>query len=230
MIVDKDEIVKEYLPLVAKLAREIKSNLPNNIEVDDLIQEGVIALIQSVDRYDPRYGTTFKTYAYTGIKGSMIDYLRRLDYLPKNVRQDIKRLDKELFDFYEKNQRLPSYDELAEMMNLSVEEVKELYNDLILKQYLNLDQYIFDVDNDGFVEVQIESDDNVKEKAWKSILYERLKEAISKLNEKEQMVLSLRFEYDLSLKEIAKILDVTDSRVSQILSVIFVKLRKYMEE
>jgi len=230
LIVDKDEIVKEYLPLVAKLAREIKSNLPNNIEVDDLIQEGVIALIQSVDRYDPRYGTTFKTYAYTGIKGSMIDYLRRLDYLPKNVRQDIKRLDKELFDFYEKNQRLPSYDELAEMMNLSVEEVKELYNDLILKQYLNLDQYIFDVDNDGFVEVQIESDDNVKEKAWKSILYERLKEAISKLNEKEQMVLSLRFEYDLSLKEIAKILDVTDSRVSQILSVIFVKLRKYMEE
>jgi len=116
------------------------------------------------------------------------------------------------------------------MMNLSVEEVKGLYNDLILKQYLNLDQYIFDVDNDGFIEVQIESDDNVKEKAWKSILYERLKEAISKLNEKEQMVLSLRFEYDLSLKEIAKILDVTDSRVSQILSVIFVKLRKYMEE
>lgn len=230
MILDKDEIVKEYLPLVARLAREIKSNLPNNIEVDDLIQEGVIALIQSVDRYDPRYGTTFKTYAYTRIKGSMIDYLRRLDYLPKNVRQEIKRLDKEIFDFYGKNQRLPSYDELAEMMELTVEEVKELYNDLVLKQYLNLDQYIFDTDNDRFIEPQIESDDNVKEKAWKSILYERLKEAITKLSEKEQMVLSLRFEYDLSLKEIAKVLDVTDSRVSQILSVIFAKLRKYMEE
>jgi len=230
LIADKDEIVKEYLPLVAKLARELKSNLPNNVEIDDLIQEGVIALIQSVDRYDPRYGATFKTYVYTRIKGAMIDYLRKLDYLPKNVRQDIKRLDKEIFDFYENNQRLPSYEELAEIMDLSVKNVKELYNDLLLKQYLNLDQYIFDVDNEGFMDLRMESDENVREKAWKSILYEKLKESINKLNEKEQLILSLRFEYDLSLKEIAAVLGVTDSRVSQILSVIFAKLRKYMEE
>ncbi|AFG34333.1 FliA/WhiG family RNA polymerase sigma factor [Fervidobacterium pennivorans subsp. shakshaketiis] len=232
MILNKDAIVKEYLPLVTRLARDLKVNLPHNVEIDDLIQEGVVALLQAVDKYDPRHGATFKTYVYTRIKGAMIDYLRKLDYLPKNVRQDIKKLDNEIAEFYAKHQRLPTYEELAEILGMSVEEVEQTYNELLLKQYVNLDEYLFGVDDEGsdlsnYYEVP--SSEDVKEKAWKSILYEQLVESINKLDEKEKLILSLRFEHDLSLKEIAAVLGVTESRVSQIIGAILSKLRKMLD-
>jgi RNA polymerase sigma factor for flagellar operon FliA len=232
LILNKDAIVKEYLPLVTRLARDLKVNLPHNVEIDDLIQEGVVALLQAVDKYDPRHGATFKTYVYTRIKGAMIDYLRKLDYLPKNVRQDIKKLDNEIAEFYAKHQRLPTYEELAEILGMSVEEVEQTYNELLLKQYVNLDEYLFGVDDEGsdlsnYYEVP--SSEDVKEKAWKSILYEQLVESINKLDEKEKLILSLRFEHDLSLKEIAAVLGVTESRVSQIIGAILSKLRKMLD-
>lgn len=232
MILNKEAIVKEYLPLVTRLARDLKVNLPHNVEIDDLIQEGVIALLQAVDKYDPRQGATFKTYVYSRIKGAMIDYLRKLDYLPKNVRQDIKRLDKEIADFYAKNQRLPTFEELAEILGMTVGEVQQVYNELLLKQYVNLDEYLFGSDEEGtdysnYYEVPSEED--VKEKAWKSILYEQLVESINKLDEKEQLILSLRFEHELSLKEIAEVLNVSESRVSQIIGAIISKLRMMLE-
>ncbi|WP_213075154.1 FliA/WhiG family RNA polymerase sigma factor [Fervidobacterium pennivorans] len=232
MILNKAAIVKEYLPLVTRLARDLKVNLPHNVEIDDLIQEGVVALLQAVDKYDPRHGATFKTYVYTRIKGAMIDYLRKLDYLPKNVRQDIKKLDNEIAEFYAKHQRLPTYEELAEILGMSVEEVEQTYNELLLKQYVNLDEYLFGVDDEGsdlsnYYEVP--SSEDVKEKAWKSILYEQLVESINKLDEKEKLILSLRFEHDLSLKEIAAVLGVTESRVSQIIGAILSKLRKMLD-
>jgi len=232
LILNKDAIVKEYLPLVTRLARDLKVNLPHNVEIDDLIQEGVVALLQAVDKYDPRHGATFKTYVYTRIKGAMIDYLRKLDYLPKNVRQDIKKLDNEIAEFYAKHQRLPTYEELAEILGMSVQEVEQTYNELLLKQYVNLDEYLFGVDDESsglsnYYEVP--SSEDVKEKAWKSILYEQLVESINKLDEKEKLILSLRFEHDLSLKEIAAVLGVTESRVSQIIGAILSKLRKMLE-
>lgn len=232
MILNKDAIVKEYLPLVTRLARDLKVNLPHNVEIDDLIQEGVVALLQAVDKYDPRHGATFKTYVYTRIKGAMIDYLRKLDYLPKNVRQDIKKLDNEIAEFYTKHQRLPTYEELAEILGMSVQEVEQIYNELLLKQYVNLDEYLFGVDeesSDLSNYYEIPSSEDVKEKAWKSILYEQLVESINKLDEKEKLILSLRFEHDLSLKEIAAVLGVTESRVSQIIGAILSKLRKMLE-
>nr|WP_312057973.1 FliA/WhiG family RNA polymerase sigma factor [Fervidobacterium pennivorans] len=232
MILNKDAIVKEYLPLVTRLARDLKVNLPHNVEIDDLIQEGVVALLQAVDKYDPRHGATFKTYVYTRIKGAMIDYLRKLDYLPKNVRQDIKKLDNEIAEFYTKHQRLPTYEELAEILGMSVQEVEQIYNELLLKQYVNLDEYLFGVDeesSDPSNYYEIPSSEDVKEKAWKSILYEQLVESINKLDEKEKLILSLRFEHDLSLKEIAAVLCVTESRVSQIIGAILSKLRKMLE-
>jgi len=232
LILNKDAIVKEYLPLVTRLARDLKVNLPHNVEIDDLIQEGVVALLQAVDKYDPRHGATFKTYVYTRIKGAMIDYLRKLDYLPKNVRQDIKKLDNEIAEFYAKHQRLPTYEELAEILGMSVQEVEQTYNELLLKQYVNLDEYLFGVDDESsglsnYYEVP--SSEDVKEKAWKSILYEQLVESINKLDEKEKLILSLRFEHDLSLKEIAAVLGVTESRVSQIIGAILSKLRKMLD-
>ncbi|MEJ5256663.1 MAG: FliA/WhiG family RNA polymerase sigma factor [Fervidobacterium sp.] len=229
MIVNKESIIREFLPLIGKMAKDLKVNLPRNVEIDDLIQEGVIALLQAVEKYDPRHGATFKTYVYNRIKGAMIDYLRKLDYLPKNVRQDIKRLDKALSEFYVQHQRLPKYEELAEILNMSVEDIQQIYNELMLKQYMNIDEYLFEVQENSHINFDISSDEDVREQAWKSILYEQLILAINKLDEREQLILSLRFEHELSLKEIAEILGVSESRVSQLLSAILSKLRASIE-
>ncbi len=227
-MLNKEMVIQEYIPMVTKIARDLKINLPYNVEIDDLIQEGVIALLQAAEKYDPRYGATFKTFAYTRVKGAMIDYLRKLDYLPKNVRQDIKKFDRELLNFYEQNKRLPTYEEMSEILGIDVEEVEEIYRELALKQSLNLDQYLFESDENSYGSIDIKSEENVKENAWKSILHEQLVEAINKLDEKEKIILSMRFEYELSLKEIAEVLGVTESRVSQILGVILSKLRKML--
>ncbi|MGC8820879.1 MAG: FliA/WhiG family RNA polymerase sigma factor [Fervidobacterium sp.] len=225
---DKENIVKQYLPLIVRIARDLKVNLPYNVELDDLIQEGVIALLQAVEKYDPRHGATFKTFAYTRIKGAMLDYLRRIDYLPKNVRQDIKRLDREILNFYDEYNRFPSYDEMAERLGMSSEDVKEIYSELALKQYLNLDQYLFESEEISYAPIEVKSEENVKENAWKSILYEQLIEAINKLDDKEKMMLSMRYEHELSLKEIAEVFGVTESRVSQIITGVLSKLRKML--
>lgn len=230
MILDKEKVVKEFLPLIAKLARDLKLTLPYNVELDDLIQEGVIALIQASEKYNPALGATFKTFAYNRIRGAMLDYLRKLDFLPKGVRQDIKRLEQEILRFYEQHSRFPTFEELASALGISVDEAKALYNELQMKQFLNLDQYFLDTFGSGTVEFQVQSSDDVRENVSKALLYERLKEAISKLEHREQIVLSLRFEHELSLKEIAEVFGITESRVSQILSTIFAKLRRMLEE
>lgn len=230
MIVDKEKLIKEYMPLIIRLARDLKVTLPLNVELDDLIQEGLIALLQTIEKYNPRMGASFKTYAYTRIRGAMLDYLRKLDFLPKTVRQDMKKLEASILKFHDENGRFPTFEELADVLGLSVEEVKSLYSELQIKQFLSLDSYFIDAKSGETSEFQIASGDDVRENVRKELLYEKLRESINKLSEREKILLSLRFEHELSLKEIAEVLDVTESRVSQLLTVVLSKLRKMLEE
>ncbi|ODN30960.1 RNA polymerase subunit sigma-70 [Fervidobacterium thailandense] len=229
-MVDKERIVKEYLPLIVKLARDLKITLPYNVELDDLIQEGVIALLQTVEKYNPKMGASFKTYAYTRIRGAMLDYLRKLDFLPKTVRQEIKKLEAAILKFHEENGKFPTFEELADALDLTVDEVKSLYSDLQVKQFLSLDSYLIDVRSGDVLEFQVSSEDDVREKVKKELLYEKLRESINKLSDREKIILSLRFEHELSLKEIAAVLGVTESRVSQLLTIVLSKLRRMLEE
>ncbi len=224
MKLDKEKVVREFLPYIKRLANDLKSNLPKNVEVDDLVQEGLLALLQAIERYDPRFGASLKTYAYTRIKGAMLDYLRKIDWLPKNVRHDIKKLEEFIMTFMEKHDRLPTFKEMAEELGTDEETVIGIYSEFSKKQLLEIDKYIFDEENS--FDIVVDESQNVKEKVHRDLLMEILSEAISTLNEKEQQILSLRHEHELSLKEIAEIYGVSESRISQILSVIYVKLKK----
>ncbi|ONN26763.1 RNA polymerase sigma70 [Thermosipho affectus] len=223
-MIDKDKIVLEYLPYVRRIAYDLKKNLPHNVEVDDLIQEGLIGLLQAVERFDPKKGSKLRSYLLTRVKGAMYDYLRKIDWMPKNLRHEVKIVENAISKTENSGNKI-DFEELSKLTNLPLENVRRAYNEMVRKQFLMLDDYLIE---DIEIKETISSDDNPEENALKEIIKEELIKAISKLSEKEQLVLSLRYEQELSLKEIGKVLDLTESRVSQILSSTILKLKKML--
>ncbi|MEN3007792.1 FliA/WhiG family RNA polymerase sigma factor [Pseudothermotoga sp.] len=221
--IDEEQLLKELLPTVKRIATDLVQHLPKNVEVEDLIQEGVLALISAVRRYDPRRGVNLKTFLMKRIKGAMYDYLRSIDWMPRNLRKNIKEVEKAIYELESKLGRYPTVEEISLYTNLSDEEVVRAKNEMVRKQFLRLDEYLYDT-YDSFSEVEDHSEP--LQVAYKEILFEYLTEAIKKLSEREQLVLSLRFEQELSLKEIGLILGVSESRVSQILTSALIKIKR----
>ncbi|AEX85163.1 RNA polymerase subunit sigma-28 [Marinitoga sp. 1135] len=219
---NREDIIKNFLPKIKYIALNLLSTLPKNVELDDLIQEGIIGLLQSLDKYNPNKGVTFYSFAVKRIRGAMLDYLRKIDWLPKDLRHKIKKLEEILAE-----QNIDDYisdEELAEQLEISVKDVKKLKAELHRSQILSLDSYLI-----GNNELNVESDNEENDPeilAYKDMLKQELKKAILSLNEKEQLILSLYYEKELTFKEIGKILEISESRVSQIHSAIIAKLKK----
>lgn len=220
--INKEDIIKNFLPKIKYIALNLLSTLPKNVELDDLIQEGIIGLLQSLDKYNPNKGVTFYSFAVKRIRGAMLDYLRKIDWLPKDLRHKIKKLEEILAE-----QNIDDYisdEELAEQLKISVKDVKKLKAELHRSQILSLDSYLI-----GNNELNVKSDNEENDPeilAYKDMLKQELKKAILSLNEKEQLILSLYYEKELTFKEIGKILEISESRVSQIHSAIIAKLKK----
>jgi RNA polymerase sigma factor for flagellar operon FliA len=180
----------------------------------------------AVRRYDPRRGVNLKTFLVKRIKGAMYDYLRNIDWMPRNLRKNIKEVEKAIYELESKLGRHPTDEEISLYTNLSNEEVVRAKNEMVRKQFLRLDEYLYDTyDSYG---VDVEDSTEPLQVAYREILLEQVTEAIKQLSEREQLVLSLRFEQELSLKEIGLILGVSESRVSQILSSALIKIKKHV--
>ncbi len=223
--VNREKIVEEFLPIIKRLAMDLKRSLPQNVELDDLIQEGALALLAALDRYDPRKGS-LKTFVMKRIKGAMLDYLRKLDWIPRNLRKHMKEIESAMIELESRGENIND-EALARETGMDVETVRSVKNEMVRRQLLMLDAYLLDLD-EPILESVSSSDDPAKE-AYKEMLMNALKEAINRLNERERLVLSLRFERELSLKEIGKVLGVSESRVSQIISVALAKLKRDLE-
>ncbi len=226
MYIDKEKVVREYLPIIKRIALDLKQGLPPNVEVDDLIQEGVLALLSSLERYDPKKGA-LHNYVMIRIKGAMLDYLRKLDWLPRNLRRHMKDVEEAMIEIENEGLNITD-EEIAKRTNLDVKTVKSVRNEMVRKQVLMLDSYLFETD-EAYLE-SVPSNSNTEDEIIKEELINAVKEAINNLKDREKLVLSLRFEKDLSLKEIGEILGVSESRVSQIISVSLAKIRKQIEE
>ena len=226
MYMDKEKVVKEYLPVIKRLALDLKRSLPPNVEVDDLIQEGVLALLSSLERYDPKKGP-LHGYVMTRIKGAMLDYLRKLDWLPRNLRKHMKEVESAMIELETEGKEITD-EEIAERTGLDVKTVRSVRNEMMRKQLLMLDSYLLGTDET--ILEGVPSDYNPEEEVMKEELINLVKEAINRLSDREKLILSLRFEKELSLKEIGAVLGVSESRVSQIISVSLAKIRRYLEE
>ncbi len=226
MYIDKEKVVREYLPVIKRVALDLKQSLPPNVEVDDLIQEGVLALLSSLERYDPKKGS-LHNYVMIRIRGAMFDYLRKLDWLPRNLRRHMKDVEEAMLEMEGEGIEI-SDEEISERTGLDVKTVRAVRNEMVRKQILMLDSYLFETD-EAYLET-IPSESNPEEEIMREELINIVKEAISRLRDREKLVLSLRFEKELSLKEIGSILGVSESRVSQIVSIALAKIKRYIKE
>ena len=227
----RDELIEEYAPLVKYLAERLSARLPASIEVDDLINTGVLGLIDAIDKFVPDRGVKFKTYAEFRIRGAMLDYLRRQDWAPRSMRRKERHLANTFRELEQKLKRPASHDEVANELGISIDE----FNDLMTKarglSLLSLNRSFGD-EEDGRELSETIPDDSERtpfELLKKQEIRNLLAKQIDALPEKEKMVVSLYYYNELTMKEIGNILGITESRVSQLNSSAILRLRGCLE-
>ncbi|MCB1053512.1 MAG: FliA/WhiG family RNA polymerase sigma factor [Acidobacteria bacterium] len=227
----RDALVEEYIPLVKYLAHRISLKLPNHVELDDLINSGVLGLIDAIDKFDPSRGIKFKTYAEFRIRGSIFDGLRSLDWVPRSVRKQKKMVEQTYQQLEQSLGRHATDEEISENLGMGLDEFYKILDNL---KGVTLGKFVEINSNDN-----ISSDDSESSIAFiadestedpymifqKQELTLILAESIKKLPEKERYVVSLYYFDELTMKEIGTVLEITESRVSQLHTKAMLRLR-----
>ncbi len=232
-IESRNKIVEQFLPLVKKIASDIYQKIPEkSVDFEDLCSYGSIGLIEAVERYDPSISIKFQTYAISRIRGSMIDHLRNIDWIPRSLRKKIKDYEKAALEIENEKGEMPTDEEIAKKLNLDVKDTLKIKNEVNRTQILSLEEYLFKSEK-SFDEISDVEDTNIldpKNVISKMELLEVLKSAISKLKKREQLILQLYYYEDLNLKEIGAVLKISESRVSQLHSHILSKLKNHIQQ
>ncbi len=225
----RDYFVKQYAPLVKYVAGKVAIGMPYNVEFDDLVGFGVFGLFDAIEKFDPEKHVKFKTYAVTRIRGAIYDELRSIDWVPRSVRQKTREIEEIVYHLEANLGRSASDAEIAEKMGISIEELHKNIHKISTSSILSLnDLWYTGEDNDKVSIVDsIESPqslnpDNIVEKEE---IKKVIVQAINELPDKEKKVLVLYYYEDLTLKEIGKVLDVTESRISQLHTKAILRLR-----
>lgn len=215
----KDKLIMEYAPLIKFIAQKIAIRLPSNIELDDLISSGVIGLMDAIEKYDPTRDNKFKTYAEFRIRGSILDELRAQDWVPRSVRDKAKMLDRTLIQLEAELGRNATDEEIAEKLEMSIEEFYNLVNQVKPVSVLSIDEQatFSSVDKQSILNLLegCKFNNPFNELNLKTVK-DIVTQSIEDLPERQRLVLSLYYYEDLNLKEIGRILRVTESRVSQL--------------
>jgi len=217
--------VEQYAPLVKRIAQHMMVRMPASVQVDDLIQAGMIGLLEAAKKFDASQGASFETYAGIRIRGSIIDEMRRGDWVPRSVHRNSRKINETLQQLESELGRDASSSEIADAMGMDINEYHAMSHDVVCGRLFSIDENPED-DAPG----DIASTNNTPfipphDDALKDALKHSLAEAIKELPEKEQLVLSLYYNEELNLKEIGQILEVSESRISQIHSQAALRLR-----
>lgn len=225
----RDYFIKQYAPLVKYVAGKVAVGMPHNVEFDDLVGFGVFGLFDAIEKFDPEKHVKFKTYAVTRIRGAIYDELRSIDWVPRSVRQKTREIEEIVFHLEANLGRSASDHEIATKMGISIDELHKNLQKISTSSILSLnDLWYTGEDNDKVSIVDsIESPQSLnpdmiveKEEIKKVIV-----QAIGELPDKEKKVLILYYYEDLTLKEIGKVLEVTESRISQLHTKAIMRLR-----
>lgn len=224
----RDKLIKEYAPLIKYIAQKIAIRLPSNIELDDLISSGVIGLMDAIEKYDPSRDNKFKTYAEFRIRGAILDELRSQDWVPRSVRDKAKLLDRVYVQLEQDLGRPATEEEVAQELGVSIDEYHSMLNEVKPVSLLSIsDQEMFSSGERKSLLNLLEncSSSNPFNQLSLKAVKEKVTFAIEDLPEKQRLVLSLYYYEDLNLKEIGKVLDVTESRISQLHAQAIARLR-----
>lgn len=234
----RDQLILEYAPLIKYIAQKIAARLPANIELDDLISSGVIGLMDAIEKYDSGRDNKFKTYAEFRIRGAILDELRAQDWVPRSVREKAKQLERVYSKIEQRLGRQATDDEVCEELGIGAEEFHDMLNQVRSVSLLSYDDLSSFSKADkrslhGYGEAGSKSPTPFNEVNVASVK-RVIADAIGDLPEKQRLVLSLYYFEDLNLKEIGRVLDVTESRVSQLHTQAILrlksKLRSHWEE
>lgn len=236
MFSSEDSLVEQYAPLVRRQALQLVSRLPSSVELDDLMQAGMMGLLDAIRRYQVMAEAQFETYAITRIRGAMVDELRGQDWLPRSVRTKARNIEVALHTLRQRLMREPTELEIAHELQISVDEYHQLLDDangVQVVHYEDLNRRNED-ENDvleflSSTEVSSYSDNPVNQMVSNE-LRAALIQAIDRLPEREKLLLSLQFQEDLNQKEIAAVMEVTEGRVSQLRSQAIARIRVSLAE
>ncbi|MCL1947510.1 MAG: FliA/WhiG family RNA polymerase sigma factor [Chitinivibrionia bacterium] len=227
--VAKDKLLAEYAGLVKYIADRVGYSLPRSVDRQDLVSCGILGLIKAVETFDPTKDIKFETYASHKIRGAILDELRSLDWVPRSVRQKTKYVQKAYAELEEELGRTPYDDEVCKHLGLSMEEFEKLLADSAPVNVFSLDATFSKDDDSKDMSISETIEDMDTDNPLQKLGYDEvkniLKEAIMTLPEKEKLVIALYHFEELTLKEIGVVLNITESRVSQIHSKVMLKLR-----
>jgi len=221
-----EERVTAYAPLVKRLAYHLVARLPSSVEVDDLIQAGLIGLMEAARNFDTEAGVQFETYATQRIRGAMLDELREADWLPRHIRKSVRDMEKAMVKVEHKLGRAPTEAEMAEAMNISLPDYQALLGDCRGLQLIHYDE--IDSEDEGRHALDSMAADilaNPYNEIAEGAFRRNLITAIDELPEREKLVMALYYDEELNLKEIGAVLGVSESRVCQLHSQSVVRLR-----
>jgi RNA polymerase sigma factor for flagellar operon FliA len=229
---DASSMLKQYSPLVRRLAHQMIAKLPANVEVDDLIQVGMIGLNDALSRFDAAQGVQFETFATQRIRGAMLDELRGTDWMSRGNRRQQRSIEAAVHKLEQTLGRAPHESEIAREMGLSLTEYQELLGKVRGTQLVYLEDMSGDDGDDDYLDRHITPDEEANPLGLLQDrrMREALVEAIKHLPEREQYVMSMYYEHDMNLKEIAAVLGVTESRVCQLHSQSIARLRVKLRE
>ncbi|OGV96869.1 hypothetical protein A2W24_01765 [Microgenomates group bacterium RBG_16_45_19] len=230
----RDRIVEAYLPLVKSVAGRMSLGFPKSVELDDLVSTGVLGLMEALSNFDPQRGVKFETYAVPRIRGAILDELRALDWVPRSTRAKSRMVERSTSKLENRLGRTPTAAELAKNLKVSAQEVYETLHDVSGAVMLSLDEMVYKEDDNRQVPrvetLEAEHHENVLGDIELKELKAYLGTALHHITEQERLVLSLYYYEELTLKEIGEVMQISESRVSQIHTKAVMKLRNLIRE
>jgi RNA polymerase sigma factor for flagellar operon FliA len=227
---EKEELIKNYLPLVKKIVARLSSRMPKDLDIKEMLNSGIIGLVDALDKYDPRHETNFATYAQFRIRGAILDSFRTQDWLPRSLRFKSARIEAAFHRVEQKLGRPATDEEVAKELGIPIEDVQEL-----LGEVGNIILMSFEEMGFGHGEERFKADEILESRQidplnnlLASEKVSLVARALDRLPEKERLVITLYFYEELNLKEIGEILDVTESRASQIRSRGLIRMKNYL--
>jgi RNA polymerase sigma factor for flagellar operon FliA len=230
----RERLVLAYAPLVKYVAGRMSSGLPSHVEEADLISYGLLGLISSIERFEPAREIRFETFAITRIKGSIIDELRSLDWVPRSVRAKAREIERANAKLEHQLQRAPTDEEMAEALEVTVEEFQESLVRISNTSVVALDELwtVSDASGDQVSLLDTIQDPDAIDPAQEmdiTDMKDRLADAIARLPEREKLVVALYYYENLTLREIGEVLGVTESRVSQLHTKAVLRLKSRLQ-
>ncbi len=228
-ISDKEQCVKEYAPLVKRIAYHLMLRLPNSVAVDDLIQAGMMGLLEASGRYDELRGAQFETYAVQRIRGAMLDELRQADWMPRSLRRDMRRIEAAMSRLQQRMGKPPSESEVAQELGMPLTEYQQMLFTSRGAQLIYYEDFHSEGGEDFFERYDFDSDADPLELLQDERFRGALIQAISDLPERERILMGMHYEQEMNLREIGEVMGVSESRVCQLHSQTVARLRSSLK-